>query len=124
MNPKLTMVLRIFLGLILLLFGLNKFMMFMEMPAPPPEAGAFFKALADTGYMMSLVALTEIAVGLMLLLNKWSKFALIVLFPISVNIVLFHVFLDPMGGAGAFLVAILNLVLVYDKWGDYKSLFN
>ncbi|MDA8596626.1 DoxX family membrane protein [Flavobacteriaceae bacterium] len=124
MNSKLSMVLRLLLGLVMLVFGLNKFLLFIEMPAPPDDAGAFYGAMAATGYLFSLVAITEIAVGVMLLLDKWSNFALVLIAPVSVNIVLFHIFLDPMGGMVGFLLAIINILLIWDRWDAYKSLFN
>jgi putative oxidoreductase len=49
----------------------------------------------------------EIVIGIFLLLNKWVAFSLIVLVPISVNILLFHLFLDIPGISGALLVAVI-----------------
>jgi putative oxidoreductase len=57
------------------------------------------------------------------LLKKWVAFALILLVPISLNILLFHLFLDVSGNGGALVVAILNAVLIYKHWPQYKSLF-
>ncbi|MBL4938761.1 MAG: DoxX family membrane protein [Lutibacter sp.] len=121
MNSKLTMVLRLLLGLILLVFGANKFFHFMPMDAPP--AGSFMDALIQTGYMFPLIAITEIGVGLLLLLNKWKGFALVWLAPVSVNIILFHFKYDISSiGPGA-LIAILNIVLIYANWKKFKTLF-
>lgn len=124
MNPKLSKGLRIFLGLSMFVFGLNKFVLLIELAAPPPDAGEFYGALDATGYMITLIGLTEAAVGLMLLLNRWSNFALLLLAPVSVNIVLFHVFLDPMGGFAGFFLAVINIALIWDRWDTYKVLFN
>ena len=66
MNPKLSKGLRIFLGLSMFVFGLNKFVLLIELAAPPPDAGEFYGALDATGYMITLIGLTEAAVGLML----------------------------------------------------------
>lgn len=123
MNSKLTMVLRILLGLILVVFGANKFFGFipnMEMPAP---AGNLMSAMMESGYMFKLVGVTEIVVGLLLLIKKWVPFALIVLAPISVNMVFFHIFLAPAGIAPAAIVAIINILLIYDNWSKLKILF-
>ena len=123
MNSKLTMVLRILLGLILLVFGANKFLQFM--PAPPMEGppADFFSALFATGYMIPLIAITEIGAGVLLLTNKWIGLALVLTAPISVNIVLFHLALAPSGIAAAALVAVLNTVLIYANWKKFKTLF-
>ena len=121
MNSKLTMVLRLLLGLILLVFGANKFFGFIPMEAPPE--GSFMASLIATGYMIPLIAITEIVAGVLLLINKWTGLALILAATISVNIVLFHLALDPAGIAAAALVAALNAVLIYANWKKFKTLF-
>jgi putative oxidoreductase len=123
MNPKLTMVLRLLLGLILLVFGANKFLQFI--PSPPMEGppADFFGALFATGYMIPLIAITEIFAGVLLIINKWSGLALVLTAIISVNIVLFHLALAPAGIAAAAAVAVLNVVLIYANWKKFKTLF-
>lgn len=89
MNSKLTMVLRVLLGLFLLVFGLNKFFHFLPMPPMEGAPGDFMSALGNSGYMFPLIGFTEVVAGALLLLNKWKGFALIFATIISVNIVLF-----------------------------------
>ena len=57
---------RVFLGLAFVVFGLNGFLQFIPMPAPPEKAGAFLGALAATGYMFPLIKGTELFAGLAL----------------------------------------------------------
>ena len=121
MNLKLTMVLRLLLGLILLVFGANKFFGFIPMEAPPE--GSFMAALVATGYMIPLIAITEIVAGLLLIIKKWTGLALILTAIISVNIVLFHLVFSPASIAAAALVAVLNVVLIYANWKKFKTLF-
>ena len=123
MNSKITMVLRILLGLILLVFGLNKFFNFMPMPPMEGPPGDFMAALGKTGYMFPLIALTEIVAGALLLINKWKGLSLILTAVISVNIVAFHLVLAPAGIGLAAVVAILNIVLIYANWNKFKTLF-
>ena len=121
MNSKLTMILRLVLAIALLVFGTNKFFHFIPMGAPP--AGSFMDALIKTGYMMPLIALSEIIPGFLLLINKWKGLALVWLVPISVNIVLFHITFDIASIGPAALIAILNVVLIYANWKKFKTLF-
>jgi len=123
MNSKLTMGLRIFLGLILLVFGANKFFHFLPMPPMEGAPAEFMGALGNTGYMLPLIALTEVVAGVLLLLNKWVGLALILAAIISVNIVAFHLALYPAGVGLAAVVAILNIVLMYANWKKFKTLF-
>ncbi|MFC7356217.1 DoxX family membrane protein [Jejudonia soesokkakensis] len=128
------LVLRIGLGLLLLAFGLNKFFWFM----PDfdftgyPEADHLFKALrfsghgdvgAGYGYIMNMVGATEVIVGLLLVLKKWVPFALVMLVPISINIVAFHLMVNFPNIGPALVVAIVNACLIYQNWDAYKTLF-
>jgi hypothetical protein len=49
--------------------------------------------------------------------------ALVILAPISVNMIFFHLFLAPAGIAAAAVVTIINILLIYNNWNKYKALF-
>ncbi len=127
-------ILRIGLGLMLLAFGFNKFFWFLQdfNFTGFPEAEYLFDALrysgddpnAGKGYIMHLVGLTEIVVGLLLVLKKWVPFALVMLVPISINIVLFHAFVNLPNIGPAILVALVNAYLIYRNWDSYRPLFS
>ena len=123
MNSKVTMALRIVLGLILIIFGANKFAEFMPAPALPEAAANFMGALKNTGYMFPLIGAVEVVVGLLLIVKKWVPFALVLLAPVAINMVLFHLVLAPAGIVPAALVAIINAVLIYVYWNTFKLLF-
>lgn len=130
MNSNFTKIIRFILGLILIVFGANKLLMifnetgFMPPPTLPENASDFMASLGATGYILPVVGALEVYIGILLILKKWVPFALILLAPISVNILLFHIFLDLSGGMiGAFLVAVLNGILIYKYWPRFKPLF-
>ena len=80
-------------------------------------------ALFAAGYMFPLIALTEIAAGALLLLNKSVGLALILASVIIVNIVAFHLVLDPGGvGLGAVML-VITVLLYYANWHKFKTLF-
>jgi hypothetical protein len=117
----------------LLAFGLNKFFWFMPDFdfAGYPEAKHLFNALrfsghepTGKGYIMGLVGFSEAIIGVLLLLKKWVPFALIMLVPISINIVLFHLFVNIPNIVPAVLVALANGYLIYKHWGSYRSIFS
>lgn len=124
MNSKFTKIIRIVLGLILIVFGANKIYSFIPLPQPPADAASFMESLADTGYVLTVVAILEIIIGLMLVLKLWVPFALLVLVPISLNILLFHLFLDIPSIGTALLVAVLNGILLYKHRRKYSPLFS
>lgn len=121
MNVNIRIVLRIVLALILLIFGINKFLGFIPMEAP--MSGSFMDALIKTGYMMPLIGFSEISIGVLLLINKWKGLALVWLVPLSVNMVLYHLKFDISTIGPAALVAGLNLVLIYLNKKRFRGLF-
>jgi len=83
----------------------------------PEGALAFAGALAQTGYMFTLVKATEVLVGALLLANRFVPLALALIAPVLVNIVLFHAVLAPSGiGAGLVFLA-LELYLAWSYRG-------
>jgi putative oxidoreductase len=125
-------ILRIGLGLMLLIFGLNKFFWVLQNFnfTGFPQAEYLFKALqyswseaTGKGYLMTLVGLTEVVIGVLLVLKKWVPFALIMLVPISINIVLFHAFLNLENIGPALIVALINGYLIHKNWDAFRLLF-
>ncbi len=125
MNSMFTKIVRIALGLALVIFGSNMILHFIPMDAPDANtpAGQFMNSLGATGYIFPVVGFLEVIIGAMLLLKKWVAFALILLAPISINILLFHLFLDIPGLSIAVLIVVFNAVLIFKHWPQYKPLF-
>ena len=119
---KAQLIIRILFGLILVIFGSNKFLHFMPMPPMPEAAGAFMGALVDSGYLMTLVALVEIVAGVSILINKYKTLALVILLPVILNAFLFHLFLDLSGIAGSAVALMMSLFLMYANKESYRSL--
>ena len=125
MNSMFTKIVRIALGLALVIFGANMIYHFIPMDQPDTNtaAGKFMNSLGATGYIFPVVGFLEVIIGAMLLLKKWVAFALILLAPISINILLFHLFLDIPGLSIAVLIVVFNAVLIFKHWQQYKPLF-
>lgn len=117
-------ILRIALGVMLLIFGLNKFFWFMPDFEFGQDIGAanLFQAFTDSGYMWPLVGGLEVVVGLLFITKKAFPAALLALLPISVNVVLFHAVLNPANIFPALFVAIVNLYFIYKNWSNYRHL--
>lgn len=126
MKSTFTKIIRLILGLGLLFFGLSKLIHFNFMPTHiyTGDAALFIDSLSNSGYILKVVGIFEIFIGLMLVLGKWVPFALLLLAPISVNILLFHLFLDTPGLIIAIIVIALNSVLIYKHWSSYRPLFH
>src|SRR5207244_2716241 len=108
-----TLITRLLLGLIFVVFGLNGFLNFLSMgPMPSGLAGQFVGALALSHYFWVVAAL-QAAGGALLLVNRLVPLALVLLGPVIVNIICYHVFLNLTGIGLAILVAILWLIVFY-----------
>jgi hypothetical protein len=112
---------RILLGLTFLVFGLNGFLHFLPQPVPPEPALAFFGALAATGYMIPLLFTTQVAGGALILAGM-VPLGLVLLAPVIVNILLFHVFLAPSGLPLAVIVAALECFLAWAHGEVFRPL--
>ncbi len=111
MRPKIDMGAQALLGLIFFVFGLNGFFEFMPMPEMGEKAGSYMGGLAATGYFFPVLKLVEIVTGLLLLTRFFAPLALVVLAPVVVQILLFHVFLEPGGLPMAIVVTLLTAYL-------------
>jgi putative oxidoreductase len=108
-----SLVARLLLGLMFLVFGLNGFLNFMPMgPMPTGPAGQFMTALMISHYM-SVVYAVEVTGGILLLANQYQALALTILAPVIVNIVLFHSFMAPSGLPMAAIVVVLWTLTAY-----------
>lgn len=74
-------------------------------------------------YFFPLVKVTEIAVGLMLLLNLAVPLALVIIAPVTLNIFLYNVVLSPSGTGLALAMVALNLILGILYFNSFKPLF-
>ncbi len=89
------MIARILLGLMFVVFGANAVVPFMPTgPLPGGTAGQFISAMAAAHYMVP-VGIFMVLSGLLLLINVFVPLALVILGPILVNILLFHLLMAP-----------------------------
>lgn len=101
-------------------------------PAPTPdlyntkEAFAFIDMLFKTKYILYIMSAVFLLAIILTVLNRMSIVALLIL-PITVNIVAFHLFLD--GGlftGGAIMADLLFLINIHFLWQNrqkYKTLW-
>jgi putative oxidoreductase len=119
----LTLIARLLLGLIFLVLGLNGFLNFLSMgPMPSGLAGQFIGALVLSHYFWVVAAL-QVAGGALLLVNRFVPFGLVLLGPVIVNIILYHVFLNLTGIALASVVTVLWLIVFYAHRQYFSGIF-
>jgi len=115
---------RLLLGLIFVVFGLNAFLQFIPMGPPPTGlAGQFIGALFQSHYLW-VVAVLQIAGGALLLVNRYVPLGLVLLGPVIVNILLYHLLLNPVGMGMAVLVTALWFIVFYWHRAAFGGIFS
>lgn len=115
-------IVRILLGLMFLLFGLNGFLNFMPAPKDMPQdimtaVGGLMK-----GGFMTVVSGTEVIVAVLLLINRFVPLALALLAPIVVGIITFHITLAPATIGPGIVVLAMELYLAWVYRGAFKPM--
>jgi putative oxidoreductase len=118
----LILVARILLGLTFFIFGLNKIVTFIHMPMPTGDAGAMMTLMFMHGWLR-LYGTAEAACGLMLLAGRFVPLALTILAGIGLNILLFHLTLEPGGIYLPLFLAILEVILVFAYREYFRGIF-
>ena len=114
---------RILLGLIFFVFGLNGFLQFMPMgPMPTGLAGQFIGALFQSHYLW-VVAGLQVVGGALLLINRYVPLGLVLLGPVIVNILLYHLLLNPAGIVMAIVVTVLWFIVFYAHRQYFSRIF-
>jgi putative oxidoreductase len=108
-----TVIARILLGLIFVVFGANAFVHFLPMPELPQNlAGDYTRVFLASGYAQVVGALQVIG-GLLLLIGRFVPLGLTILGAIIVNILIFHTLMAPEGFPPGLVAAALELFLVW-----------
>jgi uncharacterized membrane protein YphA (DoxX/SURF4 family) len=119
----LTLIARLLLGLTFVVLGLNGFLNFLSMgPMPTGLAGQFLGALVLSHYFWVVAAL-QIAGGVLLLVNRFVPLGLVLLGPVIVNILLYHLLLNRAGIALAIVVTVLWFVVFYAQRQYFSGIF-
>ena len=119
----------IVLGLLFVMSAVTVLFNLVKMP-PPPEgtpAAMFFGAFGPTGYL-KFVKVLELAGGLLVMIPRLRNLGLLVLGPIIVNILAFHIFIgggfkDLLNPMLLFIIA-LALYLLWIGRKNFSGLLN
>lgn len=95
--------------------------------APPPDdlpdkLKIFNEGLAASGYMMTLIKVTEFVCAIALLAGRFVPLALVILSPIIINIFFVHLMLERSGLPIAIFVVAAQIFLAYYYRDSYREL--
>ncbi len=114
---------RILLGIIFLVFGLNGFFHFLPQPPMGGPPANFFGALYATHYMLPLIFATQTIGAILLLIGAAVPFALLILAPVIVNILAFHLAMAPAAIGPGLVATVLELFLAWTYREKFAPLF-
>ena len=110
-----TIIARVLLGLVFVVFGSNAFLHFLPMPPlPQGVTGEYLHAFFASGYVY-VIGGFQLVGGLLLLIGRFVPLGLTILCAIIVNIWAFHLLMAPelAGLVPAIVVTVLELFLVW-----------
>lgn len=117
-------IVRVLMGL---LFLFASVVYFLKLITPPPMAGAmqvFNAGIEASVYLMPTVKVIELMCGLALVSGRFVRLAVVVIFPIIVNILGVHIFLDHSGLPVAIPLVLADLFLAYSYRESYKPMLH
>lgn len=115
-------IVRVLMGLLFLFASITYL---FKLFTPPPLTGAmkvFNDGLEASVYLLPTVKVIELLCGLAFVSGKFVRLAVVVIFPIIVNIVCIHIFIDTSGLPVAIPLAAADLFLAYYYRESYKPL--
>lgn len=117
-----TTVIRFLLGGLMVFASIAYFFNLGNPEQPVGKMAVFMEGLVASQYLLPLVKGIELIAGLALLTGIFPRITPLILLPISLNIALVHLFLDPKNLAIAFFAFGANLYLILQQWSHYQSL--
>jgi len=103
-------------GLLMINSGLNKFFNYMPAPAPTEDQMKIFGAMAMLKWILPLVAIVEIAGGVLMIIPRTRALAALVMLPVFAGIIVHHLTFDIAGiGIGLILFAINIWIITENK---------
>ena len=123
MKKKILLVISLLFGLIFINSGLNKFFNYMPMPDEMPENMVkLMNAFMEIGWLMPLVAVAEIAGGILFTIPKYRALGAIIIFPVMIGILLTHIFNAPSGLPMAIVLIAINIWIIIENRDKYMPM--
>ncbi len=117
-----TIIVRILMGLMFAFASIVVLFKLMPQPEQTGNVKIFMDGMTASVYLMTTVKIVELICAIAFLSGRFVSMATVIIFPITLNILLFHVFLEPSGLPTAAMLMLGNLFLAYYYRDKYKSM--
>lgn len=115
-------IIRVLMGLMFAFASIAYFFKLVPQPELTGDIKTFMEGIEASVYLMTTVKIFELLCAIAFLSGRFVPLAAVVIFPINVNILLFHLFLDPSSLLIAVLLVLGNLFLAYYYRDKYKPM--
>jgi uncharacterized membrane protein YphA (DoxX/SURF4 family) len=116
------LIVRVLMGLLLVFSSVVVLFKLFPQPVVEGNIKIFNDGIAASIYLLPTLKVIELVCGIAFLVGRFIPLATVVIFPITLNILLFHVFVAPEGIPVAVLLFIANLFLAYHYRKNYQPL--
>lgn len=117
-----TIIVRILFGLLYVFSAIMVLFNLAPMPELTGNPKIFMEGLAASGYLLMLIKITELVCGLALIIGIFAPLATVIIFPVTLNILLYHLITDRADYGMAIVLLLANLFLAYAYREKYKPL--
>lgn len=117
-----SIIVRVLMGLMFAFASIVVLFKLMPQPEQTGNVKIFMDGMMASVYLMTTVKIVELICAIAFLSGRFVSLATVIIFPITLNILLFHVFLEPSGLPMAVLLMLGNLFLAYYYRDKYKSM--
>jgi len=117
-------IIRVLLGGMYLFASIPYFLKIMpaEMPAMTVDQTTFMAGITASVYLMPLIKATELVSGILLLIGRTAPLGALIVFPVTLNIFLYHAFLGPKELPMVAVMLIFNVLLFFAYRQKYLPL--
>ena len=113
---------RLLLGFVFASMGLVSILKLGKMGGMPADATTFLTLMVAHNYT-TVVALIMLIGGLLLLVGRFVPLGLVLLGPILVNILLFHILFHVSGSITGLVCTVLEVFLIWAYRSSFRGLF-
>lgn len=116
-------IVRVLMGLMFLFSSVVVLFKLVPQPELTGNIKIFMDGVTASVYMLTMIKVIELICSVAFLSGRFVPLATVVIFPITVNILMFHIFVGPEGLPVAILLMLGNLFLAWYYRDKYKALF-
>ena len=115
-------IVRVLMGLLFLFASISVLFNLIPQPELTGKVKVFMEGVNATGYLMTLIKITELLCGIAFVSGYFVPLATVVIAPVIVNIFFFHTFVDTSGLPVAVFLVLANIFIAYAYRDKFKPL--